>query len=155
MRRTIVIVGGIALVCILLVARLLFRQNSGMTTEREWFAKSLRYEFSARVDSIKMFNQHTGKLLCRVTAGHPQAHREDSLKTLFKQHDMLYLIFHQAADSIIFIVPNANQVSPGDSVRVSSKHNTIEFFRAGQAEATISLSDALTGYSRPFFMKEK
>ena len=139
----------------LLVARLLFKQNSGQTGEREWFARALRYEFSARVDSVRMFNQHTGRLWCRVTSGNPQVHREDSLKPLFKEHDMLYLIFHRSADSIIFIVPNGDLVAKGDSVRVSSQSNSIQFFRDGAPVATDELSNTLTGFGRPFFLKKK
>lgn len=151
--KTWLIVGGIGLVCILLVARLFFRQNTRMTSERERFAGALRYEFSAQVDSVRMFNPHTGRLWCRITAGDPQVHREDSLKLSFKDHDMLYLIFHRSADSIIFIIPNANLVAKGDSVSVSSRKNTIEFFRDGKRVATDELSNTLTGFGRPFFLK--
>jgi hypothetical protein len=155
MKKTLLIIGGIMLLCLLLFFRLLFKQNSGMTEEREWFAKALGYEFSAVVDSVRMFNPTTGRLWCRITAGDPQTHREDSLKILFKEHDMLYLIFHRSADSIIFIVPNGNLVAKGDSVRVSSQKNTIQFFREGKPVATDQLSNTLTGYGRPFFLKGK
>ena len=155
MKKTLLIIGGIGLLCLLLLARLVFKQKSGFADEREWFAKALRYEFSARVDSVRMFNEHTGRLWCRVTEGDPQVHREDSLKRLFKEHDMLYLIFHRSADSIIFIVPNGNLVAKGDSVRISSQENTIQFFRGGKQVATDQLSTSLTGYGRPFFLKGK
>ena len=102
-----------------------------------------------------MFNVHTGRLWCRLTAGDPLIHREDSLKRSFKEHDMLYLIFYRSADSIIFIVPNGNLVAKGDSVRVSSQKNTIQFFRDGKQVATDQLTTTLTGYSRPFFLKGK
>ncbi len=126
-----------------------------MGKEREWFAKALRYEFSAQVDSVRMLNENTGRLWCRLTSGNPQSHREDSLKRLFKEHDMLYLIFHQSGDSIIFLVPNGNLVAKGDSVRVSSEKNTIQFFREGKQVATDQLSKTLTGFGRPFFLKGK
>jgi hypothetical protein len=155
MKRTLLILGGIGLVCGLLVLRLFFRQHSGLEEERVWFAKALRYEFSAQVDSIKMFNKNAGRLWCRVTAGVPQTDREDSLKVLFQEHDMLYLIFHHAGDSIIFIAPNAGLVRKGDSVRVSSEKNTIVFFREGEAVAADSLTQTLTGFTRPFFLKKK
>jgi hypothetical protein len=153
MKRTLLIIGGIGLLSVLLLGRLVFRQKSGFADEREWFAKALRYEFSAHVDSVRMFNEHTGRLWCRLTAGDPQVHREDSLKKLFKEHDMLYLVFHRSADSIIFIVPNGDLVAKGDSVRVSSQKNAIQFFRDGKQVATDQLSSTLTGYGRPFFLK--
>jgi hypothetical protein len=156
MKRTILILSGIALVMLLLIARLIFKQNSGATDERKWFVKALRYEFSAQVDSVWMFNPGAGRLRCLLTSGDAQINREDSLKRIFKQHDMLYLIFKRSADSITFILPNhANLVAKGDSVRVSSHENRIQFFRAGKPVVTDSLSEILTGYSRPFFMKGK
>ncbi len=155
MKKTLLIFSGIALLCLLLIIRLFFRQDNRMTEEREWFVSGLRYEFSARVDSVRMFNNNTGRLWCRITAGDPQVDREDSLKRLFKEHDMLYLIFHRSADSIIFLVPNGNMVAKGDSVRVSSRKNVIQFFRDGKQVATGQLSNTLTGYGRPFFLKRK
>lgn len=155
MKKAILLLGGIALLFVLFFAQQLFSQKSSMDDERVWFTKALRYEFSARVDSVRMFNEHTGRLWCRITAGDPQVHREDSLKKLFKNHDMLYLIFHRSADSIIFIVPNGNLVAAGDSVRVSSSRNIIQFFRNEKQVAIDSLTSTLTGYGRPFFMKWK
>jgi len=155
MKKTLLILGGIGLLCILLVVRLVFKQRSGMSEEREWFTKALRYEFSAQVDSVWMLNQNTGKIWCRLTSGDPKIHREDSLKRLFKQHDMLYLIFHRSGDSIIFLVPNGKLVLKGDSVRVSSEGNTIQFFRDKKQVVTDQLSTTLIGYGRPFFLKKK
>jgi hypothetical protein len=155
MKKTLLILGGIGLLCMLLVVRLFFNQNSSMSEEREWFVKGLRYEFSAQVDSVRMLNENTGRLLCRLTSGNPQIHREDSLKPLFKEHDMLYLIFQQSGDSITFLVPNGKLVEKGDSVRISSKKNTIQFFRDGKEVATDKLSNTLTGFGRPFFLKGK
>jgi hypothetical protein len=156
MKKTLLIFGAIALVCALLVARLLFKQKNGFANEREWFAKAVGYEFSARVDTVWMFNDHAGRLRCVLTAGNPQIHREDSLKLLFKEHDMLYLVYQRSGDSIIFILPNhANLVSIGDSLRVSSQDNSIRFFREGKQVTDDLLSDALTGFGRPFFLKKK
>ena len=156
MKRTVIILIGIALLLLLLIVRLLFKQNSSVTDEREWFVKALRYEFSAQVDCVWMFNPNAGRLRCLLTAGDPQIYREDSLKRSFKQHDMLYLIFKRSTDSITFVLPNhANLVAKGDSMRVSSRENIIQFFRAGEPVVTDSLSETLTGFSRPFFIKRK
>jgi len=155
-KKTILILGGIALLMLLLTVRLFFRQKNGVEDERKWFARSLRYEFSARVDSVRMFNENSCRLRCLLTSGNLQIDREDSLKRLFKQHDMLYLVFKQSADSTTFVLPNhAKLVAKGDCVRVSSCENKIQFFRARIPIVTDSLSKTLTGYSRPFFMKKK
>ena len=155
MKRTVLILSGIALLMFLLTVRFLFKQNTGAADERKWFIKSLRYEFSARVDSVLMFNKNAGRLRCLLTLGDPQTDREDSLKRYFKHYDMLYLIFKRSEDSITFVLPHhANQVLKGDSVRVSSRENRIHFFRAGKSVVIDSLSEALTGYGRPFFIKK-
>jgi hypothetical protein len=153
MKKTLLILGGIGLLCILLVARLFIKQNNSMNEEREWFVKGLRYEFSAQVDSVRMLNENMGRLWCRLTSGNPQIHREDSLKPLFKEHHMLYLIFQQSGDSILFLVPNSRLIAKGDSVRISSEKNTIQFFRDGKEVMTDQLSTTLTGFGRPFFLK--
>ena len=155
MKKTLLILGGIGLLCMLLLVTLFLKQSNGMSDEREWFVKALRYEFTAQVDSVWMLNENTGKLWCRLTSGDPQVHREDSLKRLFKEHDMLYLIFHRSADSIIFLVPNGGPVAKGDIVTVSSEKNSIQFFRDKKQIATDQLSTTLIGFSRPFFLKRK
>ncbi len=156
MKKTILILVGIALLMLLLTARIVFKQKGGVADERKWFARALGYEFSARVDSIKLFNPHAGRLHCRLTVGDPPIHREDSLKKLFEHHDMLYLIFKRSGDSLTLVLPNqATLVAKGDSMRVSSRANSIQFFRSGKLIVTDSLSESLTGYSRPFFFKKK
>jgi hypothetical protein len=155
MKKTLLVLGGIGLVCFLLIARLFFKDSSSQSEEREWFVKALRYEFSAEVDSIRMLNQNTGRLWCRLTSGDPQIHREDSLKPLFKAHDKLYFVFKRSADTITFLIPNAQLVKEGDSVLVSSQQNTIQFFRKGTQVTNEPLSNTLTGFGRPFFVKGK
>jgi hypothetical protein len=155
-KKTFLILGGVALLCALLIARKLFRERTGFIRERKWFAKAIGYEFSAEVDTVWMYNEHSGRLRCLLTEGDPQIDREDSLKKSFKKHDMLYLIYQRSADSIIFILPDhANRVAKGDSVRVSSQRNSIQFFREGKQVAVDSLSNVLTGFGRPFFLKKK
>jgi hypothetical protein len=155
MKKTLLILSGICLLCLLLIARSFYRQNNRLSLEREWFVKSVRYEFSAEVDSVRMLNDNTGRLWCRITSGDPQVDREDSLKRLFKEHDMLYLIFKRSSDTITFLVPNGKLVTKGDSVGVSAEKNTIQFFRDGKQVATDQLSNTLTGFGRPFFIKKK
>jgi hypothetical protein len=155
MKRTLNILVSVGLVSLLLFIRLLFSQQADKQDERHWFAKALRYEFSAQVDSVQMLNAHIGKYWCRITEGNPEVNREDSLKRFFKDHDMLYLIFHRSGDSINFVISKGDLLAKGDSVRFSSKQNTIAFFRAGQSIGVDSLSASLIGYSKPFFMRRK
>ena len=156
MKKTILILIAIALITLGLFVQLLFKQRNGAKDERKWFARALGYEFSARVDSVRMFNNHAGTLRCLLTAGDPQVHREDSLKKLFKEHNMLYLLFKRSEDTISFVLPNhVKLVAKGDSVHVSSSENVIRFFREGKPVVTDSLNETLTGFRRPFFAKRK
>ncbi|MCX8491344.1 MAG: hypothetical protein ORN54_09780 [Cyclobacteriaceae bacterium] len=155
MKRTVLILIGIALITLLLFVRLLFNEYNVTVDERKWFVESLRYEFSAQVDSVTMFNENSARLRCLLTVGNPLIEREDSLKRFFKKHDMLYLIFKRSFDSITFVLPNhANYVAKGDSVCVSSRENSIQFFRAGELIVAESLSETLIGYGRPFFIRQ-
>lgn len=156
MKRTILIFIGVGLLMLLLIARLIFKQISDDDDERKWFVKELGYEFTARVDTVWIFNANAGRLRCVLTHGDPQIEREDSLKRHFKQHDRLFLIFKRSADSLYFMLPEKIKlVAQGDSVRVSSRENSISFFREGKPLMTDSLTETLIGYSRPFFMKRE
>jgi hypothetical protein len=154
MQRTLLTLAVIGLVCFLLIVRLFFRQHNRMTDEREWFAKALQYEFSATVDSIAMYNKNSGRFYATITDGNPRLEREDSLKKLFKQHDMLYLIYKRSANSIVFIVPDVHDAAKGDSMRVSSENNIVRFFRDGKEVSSSPLTKTLTGYGRPWFLKK-
>ena len=82
MKKTLLVLGGIGLLCVLLVVRLVFKQRSGTSEEREWFTRALRYEFSAQVDSVWMLNQNTGKIWCRLTSGDPHDPPRRQLETI-------------------------------------------------------------------------
>jgi len=155
MKKTLLIFAGVALIVILLVVRLFTRQSNALDEERAWFVESLEYEFSARVDSIRMLNANTGRLWCLLETGDPKVGREDSLKRHFREHDILYLIIRRTSDTVTFLVPYAHKILPGDRVRVSSKADSIRFFREGELVASDALTSTLTGFARPFFLKNK
>jgi len=155
MKRNLLILGSIAIISILLMARLVFVHKNKLGDEEKWFAKSLRYEFSATIDSIFMYNQHGGRILARVTDGHPQFYREDSLKNHFEQHEVMYFVYRHSGDSITFILQFANQLNKGDSVRISSSADQVTVFRAGQTVAQEPFSRSIVGYGNsPFKRKE-
>jgi hypothetical protein len=147
--KTFLIFAGVALVCLLLIIRFFFSQFSSHQKEREWFVRNIRYEFSATIDSVRMFNQVTGRLHARITAGDPRTYREDSLENSFKKHAELEFISKHRGDSISFFLHNANQIKKGDSVRVSSSGDAITIFREGKQVAVAKMSDSLNGWSKP------
>lgn len=155
MKRTLLTIGIISIICFLLIVRLFSKQHHALEDERAWFANAVGYEFSAHIDSIRMLNETTGRLWCRIGRGHPDASREDSLKALFKEHDMLYMIFKQAGDSITLVLPYANAAVKGDCLQVSSHDNIVRIFHERQQVVSQPLTKTLMGYSRPFFLKRK
>ncbi|MFZ2904757.1 MAG: hypothetical protein WAZ98_01020 [Cyclobacteriaceae bacterium] len=42
MKKTLLILAGIALMCAVLIARLFFKQHNSFVSERKWFAKAVR-----------------------------------------------------------------------------------------------------------------
>lgn len=153
MKKTLLIIGGVALVFILLIVRLFVVERNDVVSEQEWFVKEVAYEFSAEVDSIRLYNSAGGLLRGRITAGVPQTHREDSLKKYFKKHEMMYLVFKRSGDTIRFILPYANRVKKGDSIRISSKENMIRVFREGKEITHEPMSESLTAYQGAPFVK--
>lgn len=153
MKKNLLIFGGIALVFILLIIRLFTVEINRVTAEQEWFARELRYEFSAVVDSIRMFNGAGGNLRARITAGDPHIEREDSLKKFFRKHEKMYIVYKRSSDSIVFILPYANQVRKGDSIRMSSKENMIRVFRQSKEVYSQSMSESLMAYQGPPFVE--
>ena len=154
MKKPIILFSAIALLLVILISRLAFREKQDTEDERSWFVRALRYEFTARVDTVRIFNEHAGRLQCLLTRGNPVVNREDSLKIHFKKHDMLYFLFKRSSDTIFFVLPeHIREIEKGDSVQVSSMRNSIQVFRNGKPVVSESLTEMLTGFSKPFFMK--
>lgn len=155
MKKSFLILGSIAIISIVLMVRLVFVHKNKLGEEEKWFAKSLKYEFSATIDSVFMYNQHGGRVLARVTDGHPKFYREDSLKNHFEHHEVMYFVYRHSGDSITFILPFANQLNKGDSVRISSSADQVTIFRVGQMVAQQPFSGSIVGYGNsPFKRKE-
>ena len=147
--KTFLILAGIGLVCLLLIIRLFFIGRDNYQKEREWFTQNLKYEFSAEIDSIGMFNQTVGRVYGRITSGQPLTYREDSLRNSLKKHEKLRLITRHRNDSIVFVFFSAHETKKGDSLRVSSSANTITLFREGKQVMQTPFSDNLNGWGKP------
>jgi hypothetical protein len=147
--KTFFILAGIGLVCLLLVVRLFFAAQSGQEKEREWFVRSLGYEFSVAVDSVQQYRRSF--VNGRITAGKPRLYREDSLKNSLTKHGNLLLVTSYRNDSIRFAVEIAGGIRKGDSIRISSKENSITVFRFGKQVASTPFSGALNGWGKPPF----
>lgn len=148
--KTFLIFAGVGLVCLLLMIRFFFSEFNSHEKEREWFVRNLRYEFSITVDSVQRHYRTFAH--GRITAGDPHFYREDSLKNSLKKHERLLLITKYKNDSIRFILEEfTGEIRKGDSIRFSSKENSVTGFRAGKKVLTVKLSDVLSGWGKPPF----
>ncbi|MFN8335978.1 MAG: hypothetical protein U0U09_12695 [Cyclobacteriaceae bacterium] len=154
MKQGLLILGAIAILSVLLIARIVVVHQKRLGDEEKWFAQSLGYEFSAEIDSVKMYNSNGGRVWARITAGSPKVYREDSLKNYFKQHGMMYFIFDQSGDSICFILQYANRLTLGDSVRISSSQDKVTIFHEGKSVAQEPLSKSVVGYGDSPFKRD-
>lgn len=147
--KTFLILAGVGLVSLLLVIRLFFSAQSGQEKERDWFVRSLRYEFSVAVDSVERY--HRAFVTGRVKAGNPRLYREDSLKNSLTKHGNLRFITSYRNDTIKFALEVKEEILKGDSIRISSKENSVTGFRAGKPVFTAPLSQMLNGWGKPPF----
>lgn len=148
--KTFLIFAGVGLVCLFLIVRFFFSEFNTHEKEREWFVQNLRYEFSVEIDSVQKNYRTFAR--GRVTAGDPRFYREDSLKNSLKKHERLLLVTKYHNDSIRFTLDEfAGEILKGDSIRFSSKANSVTGFRAGKQVFTAQLSDVITGWGKPPF----
>ncbi|HNC29641.1 MAG TPA: hypothetical protein PKX08_06545, partial [Cyclobacteriaceae bacterium] len=61
MKQGLLILGAIAILSVLLIARIVVVHQKRLGDEEKWFAQSLGYEFSAEIDSVKMYNSNGGR----------------------------------------------------------------------------------------------
>ena len=149
--KTFLIIAGVGLVCLLLMIRFFFSEFNSSDKEREWFAQNLRYEFSIEVDTMRIYYGSRGELSGHITTGDPKFYREDSLQNSLKKHGRLWLLNKHRNDFISFIVQIAIEIRKGDSIRISSKENSITVFRAGKQITTTQLSNEVNGWGKPPF----
>lgn len=155
MKRSLLILGSIAIISILLIVRLVFVHKNKLGEEKKWFAKSLQYEFSVTIDSIFLYNQYGGRVMAHVTNGNPQFYREDSLKNHFEEHSMMYFVYRHSGDSVTFVLPFANKLKEGDSLRISSSADKMIIFRAGKLVTPELFSTSIVGYGSSPFKRER
>lgn len=147
--KTFLILAGVALVCLLLIIKIFFSEFNSHEKEREWFIRNLRYEFSVAVDSVQ--RQNRTFVDGWVTAGNPKFYREDSLKNSLEEHEKLMLVNRYRNDSVRFIVKLPEEIRKGDSIRISSKDNSITVFRGGNLVTKAKLSELIIGWGKPPF----
>jgi len=127
MKRSIIVV-LVTFLLILATVRLLVKTEDEFNGERESYIRSLKYDFSARVDSIVVVSSKKGRgfLVCGLTDGKLTRLLEDSLNQRLKNHEwMRFLFFSSKGQAQIFLKDIFNY-SVGDSIYVNS--NTDKFY---------------------------
>ena len=127
MKRSIIVVLA-AVLLILATVRLLLKTEGEFKGERQSYIHSLKYNFSAKVDSIVVVNSKNGRgfLVCELTNGNLTRLLEDSLNQRLKNHEWIrFLFFNSNGQAQIFLKDIFNY-NVGDSICVNS--NTDKFY---------------------------
>ena len=151
MKKTLVIIFGIAVVGAL-AFRLVYIKANGGFTERQWYTSHLHYDFSLRVDSVHMLNGDVGlgKISSTVTRGYPSATVEDSLNRHLSHHDWLQFLVPGSGNHRELILMRAELLKPGDSISVNSEKDFVQVFRKGELKYENELSTTLEARGNPF-----
>ncbi|HEU5290511.1 MAG TPA: hypothetical protein VFU05_07720 [Cyclobacteriaceae bacterium] len=149
--KTLLIILGIAVVCAL-AFRLIYIKMNGGSTERQWYVSHLHYDFSMRVDSVKMLHGDVGlgKVSCTVTRGNPSPTVEDSLNHHLTHHDWLQFLVPGSGNQRELILMRAELLMPGDSISVNSSTDFVQVFRNRKLQYENELSTTLEARGNPF-----
>lgn len=110
------------------------------------YCRNLRYEFSARIDSVKRLGNGmapVGFIYFSRTHGDFQRSREDSLRRKVKSGDVHTLVGGKNKSVNSIFLPEARLLKAGDSLVVSSSANTIHFFRGDSLVVQMELTKAV------------
>ena len=143
MKRSIIIVLA-AVLLILATVRLLVKTEGKFKDERQSYVGSLKYDFSAKVDSIILVNSKKGRgfLVCELTDGKLTGLLEDSLNQRLKNHEwMRFLFFNSKGQAQIFLKDIFNY-NVGDSICVNSNTDKFYVYRNEKPIAESSVSRA-------------
>jgi hypothetical protein len=150
-RRTLIYLGIGVLLVGFLVVRLIFKQKvkfDRFQEEREWYAKSLHYDFSAEVDTVALQNPaenySSGMVVCKLTRGTINYRTEDSLKRKLQHFKRLRFNEMKEHGYVRFVMPSANRFVMGDCLVVQSDSNRVAFYRDRKRFYKAGLSDLLT-----------
>ena len=149
--KTLLLILGVGLVCAL-TFRLIYIKANGGSTERQWYTSNLDYDFSLRIDSVRMFNGDVGlgKISCTITRGYPSPTVEDSLNHLLTHHDWLQFLAPGSGRNRELILMRAELLKPADSLSVNSSKDFVQVFRGGQLIYENELSSTLEARGNPF-----
>jgi len=143
MKRSIIIVLSAVLI-ISATVRLLVKTEGEFEGERQSYIRNLKYDFSAKVDSIVVVNSKKGRgfLVCQLTDVKLTRLLEDSLNQRLKNHEWVrFLFFNSKGQAQIFLKEIFNY-NVGDSICVNSNTDKFYVYRNGKPISESSVSRA-------------
>ncbi len=143
MKRSIIIVLA-AVLLISATVRLLVKTEGEFEGERQSYIRNLKYDFSAKVDSIVVVSKKgRGFLVCQLTDGKLTRLLEDSLNQRLKNHEwMRFLFFNSKGQAQIFLKDIFNY-NVGDSICVNSNTDKFYVYRNEKPISESSVSRAM------------
>lgn len=149
--KTVLVLAAMLVVCSL-AFRIVYTKANGGMTERQWYTSHLHYDFSFRVDSIRMLHGDVGlgKIFCTITRGNPSATVEDSLYHHLTHHDWLQFLVPGSNPQRELILMRAEFLKLDDSISVNSVDDFVQVFRNGKLVYSNELSTTLEARGNPF-----
>jgi hypothetical protein len=148
-RRKYLLIFGIAIVLFFIgrTAYKIFNFSNSLEAERKNYVRHLSYNFSSRVDSVKLANKDggIGKIYCTIIDGKANPSIEDSLAKTLQYHTTLRFNEAKTDGLLQFMMPGAERWISGDSIVVNSETNRMTFFRKGTQVYADDFSNLLEG----------
>jgi hypothetical protein len=147
MKRTIIIIGAVALM-IFLIVRMIVIHSGEVDDAKHEFVSKLGYDLSARIDSVGLFNKNApvGFLYVTITRGTFE-NNEKKVARKVKDPSRIhwrYLVPRKGKGIEIFH-KDANKLQQGDSLVINSDKDLLVIFRNGSKVSESVISENLRG----------
>lgn len=145
MKRTLIIVGSVVVV-ILLIVRMFFVIASREDGQHKRFVEALNYDFSARIDSVGLFNDHArvGFIYFHVTNGTVNVDEKKARRKI-KRGDKLRFLVPKDDNQFEIFARDAKDYQKNDSLYINTSADEIVVFREGKEVARKIISENLRG----------
>jgi hypothetical protein len=148
MKKGIVIAASIIFLMIL-IFRMFYTHFDRVRTEKLSYVEKLNFEFSGRIDSVKLLNSRkNGLLFFHIITGEIDKAAEDKLNLHLNHNGELRFILYKGNDKMAISMDEADRYRSGDSMLVNTSENKLKFFRGNEIISEKKVTEALNG--RPF-----
>lgn len=132
MKRQVIVIIAVVLL-LLATVRLVFKTKNKIEGEKLSYIRSLKYNFSAQVDSIILIGKNgRGFLVCRLTEGNINPTVEDHLNQRLAHHKWMRFLFFKPNGQPQIFLENIMNYRVGDGVKVNSNEDKLVVYRNWQ-----------------------